>query len=45
MTTMLHRLSDDRFEAELRRARLDDVCSSEAAARSLSENYVGLQTF
>jgi p-hydroxybenzoate 3-monooxygenase len=45
MTTMLHRLSDDRFEAELQRARLDYVCSSEAAARSLAEGYVGLQAF
>jgi p-hydroxybenzoate 3-monooxygenase len=45
MTTMLHRLSDDRFEAKLQRARLDYVCSSKAAARSLAENYVGLQAF
>jgi p-hydroxybenzoate 3-monooxygenase len=41
MTTLLHRLGDDEFEARLQRARLDYVCSSEAAARSLAENYVG----
>jgi p-hydroxybenzoate 3-monooxygenase len=43
MTTLLHRLEDDDFEAGLQRARLDYVCGSEAAARSLAENYVGLR--
>jgi p-hydroxybenzoate 3-monooxygenase len=42
MTTMLHRLPGDGFDDGLQRARLDYVTSSEAAARSLSENYVGL---
>jgi 2-polyprenyl-6-methoxyphenol hydroxylase-like FAD-dependent oxidoreductase len=44
MTTLLHRLDVDGFEDRLQRARLDYVCSSEAAARSLAENYVGLET-
>ena len=43
MTSMLHRPADqDPFEAKLQRAQLEYVCSSEAAARSLAENYVGL---
>jgi len=43
MTSMLHRPDgQDPFEAQLQRAQLDYVCSSEAAARSLAENYVGL---
>ncbi|MDP9344477.1 MAG: 4-hydroxybenzoate 3-monooxygenase [Actinomycetota bacterium] len=42
MTTLLHRLSDDAFDEGLQRARLQYVCTSEAAARSLAENYVGL---
>ena len=43
MTTMLHRPEhQDPFEAQLQRAQLEYVCSSEAAARSLAENYVGL---
>ena len=43
MTSMLHRPGDqDPFEAQLQRAQLEYVCSSEAAARSLAENYVGL---
>ncbi|MGH2734030.1 MAG: 4-hydroxybenzoate 3-monooxygenase [Actinomycetota bacterium] len=43
MSSMLHRFPDDGpFEARLRRARLEYTCSSEAAARSLAENYVGL---
>jgi len=42
MTTLLHRLSDDAFDEGLQRARLEYVCTSEAAARSLAENYVGL---
>jgi p-hydroxybenzoate 3-monooxygenase len=44
MTSMLHRFPDDEggFQARLQKAQLDYVCSSEAAARSLAENYVGL---
>jgi len=43
MSLMLHRYSDDDgFRGRLQRAQLNYVCSSEAAARSLAENYVGL---
>jgi p-hydroxybenzoate 3-monooxygenase len=42
MTNLLHRLSGDDFDAALQRARLRYVTTSEAAARSLAENYVGL---
>ena len=43
MSLMLHRYSDDDgFRSRLQRAQLNYVCSSEAAARSLAENYVGL---
>jgi p-hydroxybenzoate 3-monooxygenase len=42
MTTLLHRLSDDGFDAGLQLARLHYVTRSQAAARSLAENYVGL---
>ena len=43
MTSMLHRPENqDPFEAQLQHAQLEYVCSSEAAARSLAENYVGL---
>ena len=43
MSIMLHRFSDDDgFRGRLQRAQLEYVCSSEAAARSLAENYVGL---
>jgi p-hydroxybenzoate 3-monooxygenase len=43
MSGMLHRMPDDGgFRSRLQRAQLDYVCSSEAAARSLAENYVGL---
>ena len=41
MTHMLHRLDGDPFDAKLQRAQLAYVCSSEAAATSLAENYVG----
>ncbi|MEK6228823.1 MAG: 4-hydroxybenzoate 3-monooxygenase [Actinomycetota bacterium] len=42
MTSMLHRApGGDAFEERLRRAQLEYVCSSEAAARTLAENYVG----
>jgi p-hydroxybenzoate 3-monooxygenase len=44
MTAMLHRAPDeDGFQHKLRLARLQYVASSEAAARSLAENYVGLE--
>ena len=43
MSLLLHRLPDaDDFQERLARAELDWVCRSEAAARSLAENYVGL---
>jgi p-hydroxybenzoate 3-monooxygenase len=44
MTWMLHRFpdDDDGYQARLSRAQLDYVCSSEAAAKTLAENYVGL---
>jgi p-hydroxybenzoate 3-monooxygenase len=45
MTTMLHKLEDgDPFDARLQLSLLRYVTSSEAAARSLAENYVGLTT-
>ena len=42
MSSMLHRLpgSDD-FPGRLQQAQLQELCSSEAAARRLAENYVG----
>ena len=44
MTSMLHRLegSDD-FDTKLQLSQLAYVCSSEKAAASLAENYVGLE--
>lgn len=43
MSSLLHVLPDeDGFGRRLRRAELDWLVSSEAAARSLAENYVGL---
>lgn len=43
MSLMLHRFpDDDGFRTRLQRAQLEYFCSSEAAARSLAENYVGL---
>jgi p-hydroxybenzoate 3-monooxygenase len=43
MTTMLHTdPHDDDYGRRLQRSQLEYVCSSEAAARSLAENYVGL---
>jgi p-hydroxybenzoate 3-monooxygenase len=43
MTSMLHRFDDHTpFMARMQRAELDYVTHSEAAARSLAENYVGL---
>jgi len=44
MTTMLHKLSDDPFEQRLQLSQLRYVTSSNAAATSLAENYVGLTT-
>jgi p-hydroxybenzoate 3-monooxygenase len=46
MTTMLHRMPDDRdgFQLRLQRAQLDYVCSSVAASTALAENYVGPKT-
>ena len=43
MTTLLHRLDgSSEFDQALQQARLDYVWRSEAAARSLAENYAGL---
>jgi p-hydroxybenzoate 3-monooxygenase len=43
MTTMLHNdPRDDDYGRRLQRSQLEYVCRSEAAARSLAENYVGL---
>jgi p-hydroxybenzoate 3-monooxygenase len=43
MTWMLHRFpDDDGFRRGLRQAQLEYVCSSQAAAKTLAENYVGL---
>jgi len=43
MTGLLHRApGDDAFQLRIQRARLDYLATSEAAARSLAENYVGL---
>jgi p-hydroxybenzoate 3-monooxygenase len=45
MTSMLHRLEGgDRFDVKLQLAQLRYVCSSDKAAASLAENYVGLET-
>jgi p-hydroxybenzoate 3-monooxygenase len=44
MTSMLHRLpGDDPFDTRLQLSQLRYVTTSEAAARSLAENYVGLE--
>ena len=44
MTSMLHRPpGDDPFDLQLQRSQLRYVVTSEAAARSLAENYVGLE--
>ena len=42
MTSMLHRLGDDPFDEQMQLSQLRYLVSSEAAARSLAENYVGL---
>ncbi|HKT44680.1 MAG TPA: 4-hydroxybenzoate 3-monooxygenase [Gaiellaceae bacterium] len=45
MTSMLHRPpGGDPFDLELQRSQLRYVTTSDAAARSLAENYVGLET-
>ncbi|MGY1724425.1 4-hydroxybenzoate 3-monooxygenase [Blastococcus sp. SYSU DS0533] len=41
MTSMLHTSGDD-FDAHLQLSQLQRICSSEAAARELAENYTGL---
>jgi p-hydroxybenzoate 3-monooxygenase len=41
MTSMLHTTGDP-FDAQLQLSQLRRVCSSEAAARELAENYTGL---
>ena len=43
MTTMLHRHPDDPFMDRLGLSNLHYVTTSEAAARTLAENYVGLE--
>jgi p-hydroxybenzoate 3-monooxygenase len=42
MTQLLHDLGGGQFARELQLARIEYVARSEAAARSLAENYVGL---
>ena len=43
MTSMLHRFpDDDAFGARLQLAQLEYTCLSDAAARSLAENYTGV---
>ena len=43
MTSLLHPLPDTTpFDERLTQSRLEWICGSEAAARSLAENYVGL---
>ena len=42
MTQLLHDLGGGPFQRRLQLARLDQLTRSEAAARSLAENYVGL---
>ena len=43
LTSMLHRAGDDPFELRLQLSQLQYVTSSESAARSFAENYVGLE--
>lgn len=43
MTSMLHRLDDDEFQQRLQLSQLRYVCSSQPAATSLAENYLGLE--
>ncbi|MCA1648044.1 MAG: 4-hydroxybenzoate 3-monooxygenase [Chloroflexi bacterium] len=44
MTTMLHRHADDVFMDRLGLSNLRYLLSSQSAARTLAENYVGLET-
>jgi p-hydroxybenzoate 3-monooxygenase len=44
MTTMLHRHKDDPFMDRLGISNLRYVIGSESAARTLAENYVGLES-
>ena len=43
MTQMLHRMTDEPFEAKLQESQLEYVVRSRAAATTLAENYVGLE--
>ena len=44
MTDLLHRHDGgDDFARRVQRARQEYVCTSEAMARSLAENYVGFE--
>jgi p-hydroxybenzoate 3-monooxygenase len=47
MSWMLHRVPDDtpnrEFQVQLQRARLHHVCTSQTAAASFAENYVGIE--
>jgi p-hydroxybenzoate 3-monooxygenase len=42
MTWLLHHESDNGMDVRLQRARLEEICSSEAAMTAFCENYVGL---
>jgi p-hydroxybenzoate 3-monooxygenase len=42
MTQLLHDLGQGSYDRRLQLARLDYLSRSEAAARSLAENYAGL---
>lgn len=44
MTSMLHRVGDDPFDLKLQLSQLRYQTTSKAAATSLAENYVGLET-
>jgi p-hydroxybenzoate 3-monooxygenase len=41
-TTLMHKFSDEAFAHKLQLAELDYLAGSEAASRSVAENYVGL---
>jgi hypothetical protein len=47
MSWMLHRIPDGtpnrEFQVQLQRARLHHVCTSQTAAASFAENYVGIE--
>jgi p-hydroxybenzoate 3-monooxygenase len=42
MTRLLHNLGEGEFQQRLQLARLQYIARSEAAARSVAENYVGM---